>query len=283
VACTQAALQPLWRNTVIARSQRRPPRRADVKDLPQRFRWLFEGLSPDEIEDRLAYHADGPIQDVRESIERLIRDERPRIPAKEMVYDKIVPVLLDLLRRECGEERAQIAEEAARFIDQMCEAASHGATRGEQRAAVLFRHPDIDPFISDDARSLRSLHQNRLFRAIQIERGVGRLTTHFEPLLSDRKQRQRNSEQLFQTLTRDFPELGERLKHPQDIVTLTPGKAALTVVAARLGVSETRARHLLAEAREVIRFNRSPSLWVRQKRRSERRKAASRKPTPRRS
>jgi hypothetical protein len=238
-------------------------------EAAERYPFLFEKLSDEQIRDLLEYYRIGPI-DVFGRLPELLQDTAAPLPPEEAVFHEVVDFLRALVRAECKQRgRESVADEADRIVGGIYEAAHHGKTRGEQRAAILYRHPETDPDIGmqvvkdghdfnllpPDARKLRA--RRGLLPALRMVREFEELRAEFKKRLGNKPRRKKARDKLYKELRQDFPELSQVLKDPQDVVALTPELAARIVWGKRRhpDLSEDRLSHLLAEAREVIEVN----------------------------
>jgi hypothetical protein len=239
--------------------------RRDPAELLQLCPGVFEGLSKEEVEDRLELFRLRGVPDPFDGLERLLADTREPDPAAEVALQPILDLLLPLLSSLCrrhGQEA--IAEDANARVEGILDSAATGSTRGEQRAAMRLRHPfravhpayrpgsDLFDPLPPDGRKVGKLVLDPL-RAIQLRREFREVQAGMEAVIPAGKGQRRDRRQaLFELLRERFPALRPVMQRAVDVDDLTPGRAARIIFGSLRGVSSSQVDNLLAEAKQVV-------------------------------
>lgn len=267
-----------------------PEEQRDVRHDPHRKLWeaigfIFEGLTNEEIEARLAFYSLPGVRNPSIGLDEVLSDVGPPLPAEEKVFGLVVPMCQGMLRNECKRpgdakgKREAIAELADVIIDNLLDAARGGKTRGEQHARVLHRHP----FALSDACSLRDTYclsedepvtvpltvkqaKDRIhpLREFEVVREIENLKLELKAILPSKRVREQKRDELCTKLKERFPELESFLEDPVDIRDLTPDLAARTVWGRRQEppIGEKQVSTLLADLRDRILFRTSIAAWM---------------------
>jgi hypothetical protein len=267
-----------------------PEEQSDVRDDPHRelreaIGFIFEGLTEEEIEDRLAFYSLPGVPDPSIGLAEILSDDRLPLPPEEKVFGWIVPMLQGMLRNECKRtgdakgKREAIAKLADSIVERLLDAACGGKTWGEQHARVLHRHP----FALSDACSLRDTYclskdepvtaplsvkqaKERLdpLREFEAAREIEDLKLELKAFLPSKRVRSRKVDELCTKVKERFPELEDFLKHPGNIMELPPERAARIVWGARQepAITEKHVSAVLAELRDRILFRTNPAQYV---------------------
>ena len=251
------------------------PHRRDPRELLQRCPAVFEGLSDGEISDRLEFWSLKHASDPFDGLDEMLRDDKPPQSAGDAALEPILGLLLPLLRAECEKHgRGVVADYAEAQAGKILDAARRGRTRGEQRAAMLLRHPRaLQPpkyrivekdyeSRAPDARSLGVLPDP--IDAIRMKREVRELQERLRPLLADRRRRAERRKDLFAELRSRYPQLQRHLRKPRDVDDLTPAKGARAIWGAlqRPAISGSQVENRLATASFVILFYEDRTAWI---------------------
>jgi len=250
--------------------------RRDPRELLEVCPAIFDGLTDEEVEDRLDYYRLRGVPDPFEGLEEILKDRRNREPVQTMALEHIRMIYQYLLRAECCKSgRERVADEADERAYQILDSLARGRTRGEQRAALLLRHPEAlvpPPFKPSkeaearggavhepdfdhgppDARKIDKLSLNP-FRAVQLvnrhahlqKKMEPHIPKHLEDRLADKKHLQRKLSGLSDALKAE-------LDDPADVRDMPPGRAARVLHAEALGISVGALDERLTEARRVL-------------------------------
>lgn len=260
-----------------------PEKQHDVRgdphtELREAIGFIFEGLTEEEIEDRLTFYSLPSGQNPTIGLDAILSDKGPPLPAEEKVFRLIVPMLQGMLRAECKRQekkdgsgnREAIADLADSIIEKLLDAARGGRTWGEQHARVLDRHP----FAFSDACSLpndspltvkKAKDRMRPLRAFEVVREIEDLKLEFEKILpSTKSARKRQQNELRTNLKERYPELGSFIRHSANIEDLTPDKAARIVWGRRQTpvMGEKTVSNLLGDMNDRILIRTSRSEWL---------------------
>ena len=237
--------------------------------------FIFDGLTKEEIEDRLAFYSLPGIPDPSGGLDKILADDRRPLPAEEKVFDLIVPMLQGMLRAECTKpgdakgNRQAIADLADSIVEKLLDAARGCGTRGQQHARILHRHPFAFSdacALSNDSPITVNQAKNRMhpLREFEVVREIEKLGLEFKKTLLSKPEREKRRDELFTKLKEVYPELEEFLQYPADITDLTPDRAARLVWGARQSppISEKRVSNRLADLRDRIQFRTNIAAWM---------------------
>lgn len=239
----------------------------DLSSLPDRYPFLFERFAASQVQELLDRLAVDP-GDVEEELRRLTADTSPRECPESLIHHDVISVYqqaIEACANKKPEDLEEIRDEADWRASRMLDGASHGATLGEQRASMVFRHPDVHPELpgfghggeegrSFDVRRMRLANRLRFTEATRAVREYEDLHAELRGVLSSKAQRAQRAGTLLPEIRARFPELAERLRVPADLFDLSPSEGALLVLAARHGghVGPKAVLQHLNEARRAV-------------------------------
>jgi hypothetical protein len=257
-----------------------PEECGDVRNDPHRemreaIGFIFTGLTEEEIADRLTFYSLPGVPNPTIRLDEVLSDDGPPLPAEEKVFGLIVPMVQGMLRAECTKsgdpkgKREAIADLADSIIEKLLDAARGGRTRGEQHARVLHRHPFAlsDSYALGNGRHLtvkQAKDRTHPLREFEAVREIENLKLELKAFLPSKRARSPKVDELCTKVKERFPELEDFLKHPGNIMELTPELAARIVWGARQepAITEKRVSAVLAELRDRILFRTNPAQYV---------------------
>lgn len=116
--------------------------RLDPEEFHRRFPFVWGDLSDEEIAFRIEHYQLPVSDDLGEGLERVLQQADPCPSAAESLYQPVVAMLRNLLRDECERNgRSSVFELVDALIELLGDSVPRGSTFGQQRLALLHRHP----------------------------------------------------------------------------------------------------------------------------------------------